>query len=489
MKKAAESQNERLLNGQKEFFSTRKSTCVAYGNSVSLVKRELDVKGVNIMPKTIVVAFAGTGQDREGPDRDNPTLLIEFLDRADIDPERQVHRYVRGVGTEQSSKVGRLHEQAYGNTFPKKVREGYQHIAKLYEEGDKIILTGFSRGAATARSVAGMIRNVGIVKKAKASKRMIKKAYSVYVNHKEADNEEAVAFREANSHFDDVTIACLACFDTVLAWDAEGFHDLAISQKVEVFRHAISVDERRKDFDWVPAATDPRTTDSEQRLFPGVHSDVGGSYQHRGLSQEAHYWMLSEMTQCGLILPDEYLTNLAANIHPDYVSDAEESAFSDISSDNGEAIREAIDEQLLAERNALDKSHYPEKGFPFNWRGKIHRKFEYTRDVTIDPSLEQRERFREKDGQPVYKPKALPKKARRRIRRARREYEAIRAQHVAETNLPASEKTLHTRGAETSAAKSSDPNLSALFAERKRTVEKADFDEREYENKRPRLGQ
>jgi uncharacterized protein (DUF2235 family) len=41
--------------------------------------------------------------------------------------------------------------------FGKNVREVYSFIASNYAPGDEIILIGFSRGAFTARSVAGMV--------------------------------------------------------------------------------------------------------------------------------------------------------------------------------------------------------------------------------------------------------------------------------------------------------------------------------------------
>lgn len=50
--------------------------------------------------------------------------------------------------------------------FFKHVREAYSFIASNYTSGDEILLVGFSRGAFTARSVAGMIENIGLLTRA-----------------------------------------------------------------------------------------------------------------------------------------------------------------------------------------------------------------------------------------------------------------------------------------------------------------------------------
>lgn len=43
------------------------------------------------------------------------------------------------------------------------VREAYSFLAANYCSGDEIILIGFSRGAFTARSVAGLIKDIGLL--------------------------------------------------------------------------------------------------------------------------------------------------------------------------------------------------------------------------------------------------------------------------------------------------------------------------------------
>lgn len=44
-----------------------------------------------------------------------------------------------------------------------RVRQAYAYLCANYRDGDEIFLVGFSRGAFTARSVAGMISNLGLL--------------------------------------------------------------------------------------------------------------------------------------------------------------------------------------------------------------------------------------------------------------------------------------------------------------------------------------
>lgn len=49
------------------------------------------------------------------------------------------------------------------NNLHQNIREAYSFITTNYVPGDEIILIGFSRGAFTARSMAGMIRDIGLL--------------------------------------------------------------------------------------------------------------------------------------------------------------------------------------------------------------------------------------------------------------------------------------------------------------------------------------
>ena len=59
-----------------------------------------------------------------------------------------------------------MHHERTRTDGDKDIREIYNYICNNYVDGDEIILTGFSRGAFTARSVADMISSVGLLVRA-----------------------------------------------------------------------------------------------------------------------------------------------------------------------------------------------------------------------------------------------------------------------------------------------------------------------------------
>ncbi|MBI4005517.1 MAG: DUF2235 domain-containing protein [Gammaproteobacteria bacterium] len=48
----------------------------------------------------------------------------------------------------------------------------------------------------------------------------------------------------------------------------------------------------------------------EQRWFTGVHSNVGGGYEDRGLSDTTLYWMAARAEACGLYLDPNWRAKL-----------------------------------------------------------------------------------------------------------------------------------------------------------------------------------
>ena len=80
------------------------------------------------------------------------------------------------------------------------------------------------------------------------------------------------------------------------------WHDHTLNPEVRFGYHALAIDERRRDFEPCPwdeaGVADGQTI--EQVWFAGVHSDVGGWYDDRGLSNVALHWMLGKARDCGL---------------------------------------------------------------------------------------------------------------------------------------------------------------------------------------------
>src|SRR5262249_43985051 len=77
--------------------------------------------------------------------------------------ELQIVYYDQGVGT--GNVLDRVQGGAFGEGLEANINDSYRFLVANYELGDAIYLFGFSRGAYTARSIAGMIRRCGILRR------------------------------------------------------------------------------------------------------------------------------------------------------------------------------------------------------------------------------------------------------------------------------------------------------------------------------------
>lgn len=254
----------------------------------------------------------------------------------------QVAKYIHGVG-DSRNKVRQAIGGAFGAGVISRIVRGYTFISRNYEPGDQIVITGFSRGAYTARALAGLIADQGVLdKKHTADKEnAYRKGAQAWFRYREkvlptskhnllASFTEVIsdlpAFLSRNSLSDhDFTpvpsIAAVAVWDTVGAMgvpsfmgpkaDAFKFVSQKLSGKVQHGLHAIAVDEQRVAF--IPSLWDqaPNVT---QMLFPGAHSDVGGGYAECGLADGALEWTMHELKQrIGLHFLDKPAFKLAPN--------------------------------------------------------------------------------------------------------------------------------------------------------------------------------
>lgn len=133
--------------------------------------------GTARMPKNILIFSDGTGQ-AGGLRPDQRLSNIYKLYRATrtgpdspIDPAKQVAFYETGLGsaelggpawTQPFTFARKLLSSGLGTGFTKNVADCYEAILKVYEPGDRVYLFGFSRGAYTARSVAGVMNLCGV---------------------------------------------------------------------------------------------------------------------------------------------------------------------------------------------------------------------------------------------------------------------------------------------------------------------------------------
>jgi len=260
------------------------------------------------MPTRLVLYCDGTwnGADQED-DKGEPCvtnvlkMACRTKKRADDDKFHQIVYYDQGVGT--GNTFDRVTGGAFGEGLEANIHDAYRFLIANYEPGDWIYLIGFSRGAFTARSIAGMIRRCGILRREKV--RMYKKAKETYRSAIDAQAPVGIEFREKNAVEIDTPIHCIAVWDTVgaLGIPLRGlrgitqrdfqFHDTKLSTAVSFAYHALAVDEHRGPFEPALWETPPAGGQTvKQAWFAGAHSDVGGGYMEPQLSDIALDWMM-----------------------------------------------------------------------------------------------------------------------------------------------------------------------------------------------------
>jgi uncharacterized protein (DUF2235 family) len=287
------------------------------------------------MSKNIVLCFDGTWNkpsESKVPEESTDTNVFRFyqsLRDTTLDGKLQVKWYDAGVGTEWMNKV---RGGAFGLGLDKHIIDGYLELCRQYEPEDKVFIVGFSRGAYTARSVVGLIRNAGVlckddqqapIKDPQTGKVDVEKltlvgdeAYDLYRTRDQGpDSETARTFRAKHSH--EIEIDFVGVWDTVGALGVPlksfsqfnsakyTFHDTKLSKIVRNAFHALALDEHRKPYVptlWGPQAADDKRQRIEQAWFPGAHADVGGGYAKQPLSNIPLRWMQRRAEECGLAL-------------------------------------------------------------------------------------------------------------------------------------------------------------------------------------------
>jgi len=235
----------------------------------------------------------------------NVVKIMRAIRHADDDGIQQVAFYDKGVGT--GGPVDRIIGGALGSGLDENIRDGYRFLANNYEAGDEIYIFGFSRGAFTARSLAGFVSVCGLLNKRSMGSLM--RAWNLYRIHADdRDPAEVAAVRGLGDT--NVPIACVGVWDTVGALGVpvqrfnlvnrkHEFHDTNLGAGVGCALHAIAIDEKRGPFAptlWQAAAPNPGQI-VEQVWFAGVHSNIGGSYDDPGLSDLTLDWMIKRVAK------------------------------------------------------------------------------------------------------------------------------------------------------------------------------------------------
>jgi len=205
------------------------------------------------MEKYLVFNFDGTWN---GEDDDYPTNVRRFNTALGVSNSAQRSYYFEGPGNEEDNLIEHFLGGAFGIGCIEIRDTAYDVLRSMFEPGDKIVVTGFSRGAAIARMFCHVAAQDGF------------------------------------------EIDFLGCWDTVFARLPFGkfqqeslFGDLHVSPKVKQACHAVALDEDRTSF--TPNLMNDRDGIVEV-WFKGNHGDVGGGYKDRGLADVTLHWMVRE---------------------------------------------------------------------------------------------------------------------------------------------------------------------------------------------------
>jgi uncharacterized protein (DUF2235 family) len=261
------------------------------------------------MAKNVVVCCDGTGNEYG----DRNTNVLKLYSVLPFNDREQVSFYDPGVGTFSlpgaltvpMKLVTKVFGLAFGLGISQNIADAYQFLMRTYEEGDRVYLFGFSRGAYTARAVAAMLYKVGLLDT--RDDNLI--PYALKMFKYERRSEITNGFRKIFSR--DCPIHFLGLWDTVssVGWiyDPLTLQFTSQNPSVRTVRHALSIDERRCFFRQNMWETPGAGQDVQQVWFAGSHSDVGGSYPEKesGLSQIALRWMIREAKASGLRIDDQ----------------------------------------------------------------------------------------------------------------------------------------------------------------------------------------
>jgi uncharacterized protein (DUF2235 family) len=273
--------------------------------------------------KRLVVCCDGTWNK---PDSQTITNVEKLARTVQGDPSsagaHQLVYYASGVGA-GSYAADRVLGGAFGFGLFHNVIACYRFLAQNYEPGDEIFIIGFSRGAYTARSLAGMIGRVGLLTKLALVEERLPGAVSRYQRKQLPEGSFGAGVDEfKHDHCHPAKVDFLGVFDTVGALGVPGFmrlaprfHDVQLSGQVRRARHALAIDETRLKFAptlWeAPENSADATEDArvKQVWFEGAHSDVGGGYRETGLSDTALLWMAREAHEAGLVFDAQLLNH------------------------------------------------------------------------------------------------------------------------------------------------------------------------------------
>lgn len=243
----------------------------------------------------------------------------------------QLCYYSAGVGTAYDQRIS---GGMFGAGLDNEVIRAYQWLVEEYRPSDRIFIFGFSRGAYTARSLAGFISKCGLLKP--GSPLSLKQLYARYRKGnavhsiRELKNvlDSALSFEDKwlKEYSRPIPVWFQGVWDTVGALGVpfgnfpvisrSNYRFLEVDLRINESRayHALAIDEHRVDFSatlWTKTIEQGSDTyqartiaDVEQRWFVGAHADVGGGYDNGLLAQVPLKWLMDKAALHGLEFND-----------------------------------------------------------------------------------------------------------------------------------------------------------------------------------------
>ncbi|MDP9052098.1 MAG: DUF2235 domain-containing protein [Acidobacteriota bacterium] len=261
----------------------------------------------------------------------------------------QLVYYSAGVGTQSGEH---LSGGMFGIGINEEVISAYEWLVENYELDAQLFIFGFSRGAFTARSLAGFISKCGLLKPGSpvSMKQLFERyrkgtAASVRTLGKVVESGLSLEDKWIKEYSRSIPIWFQGVFDTVGALgvplpcvpkvsrsdfafletdlrinDTHAYHALAVDEHREVFAPTLWVKSTPKQGQPYP----PRDLDHvEQRWFVGAHANVGGGYEDDLLAQIPLEWLMSKAIAHGLEFKDSVLIDGNENTSPIHDSLAE----------------------------------------------------------------------------------------------------------------------------------------------------------------------
>lgn len=279
--------------------------------------------------RNLVVCCDGTWNTAEQrhdgvPVPTNVVRLYNALAKVNKHGVEQLFYYHPGVGTEPGL-LDRVLGGSTGAGLDQNIMSAYSWLCHNYQPGDRIYMYGFSRGAYTVRSLAGLVTNCGLLapENAKGEETWARITRIFERGYRQRDiSSQAETIKDwkkdkwkfhhngtPNQH--KIPIHLVGVWDTVGALgipndlallnlldanDDHRFHDTNLNPLIINARHAVALDEIRASFQptlWLDNGSE-NSSRLKQVWFPGVHCDVGGGYRETGLSDQALLWMIEE---------------------------------------------------------------------------------------------------------------------------------------------------------------------------------------------------